>query len=353
VTSRRRVLAGLGTTVATAAVTGCGYRPGPGDVRWRRDHTGSLGNASETGVAGSRLYAVARSIRGYDFDAEEWYRGAAVATYGTDDGRERWRERLSSPLDAHAVGGDGAGVAFEETVVRFGADGEQWRTTVEGSVLAVGLARDRLYALTDRSALVALADGNDRWSVSLDLDVETGDRSRSFSRIAAGEDVVVCSTGAGVTGVDVDGSRRWTRDDVTAARLLVDRGLILVSTGRRLVALDPDSGDTRWSVGEVVGDVGPTVTSDAVYARSRESLLALARDGTRRWSHVTGRAGQHRPVAAGESGVYLVDRDGLTALDDAGELRWTADYDRLSAGPFLAKSGVIVAADGDLVCHRR
>jgi heat shock protein HtpX len=52
--------------------------------------------------------------------------------------------------------------------------------------------------------------------------------------------------------------------------------------------------------------------------------------------------------------VYVDSLGGLSALDPAdGAVRWRVGNRSLSAGPFLAPSGVLVVAESDLVCHYR
>lgn len=351
--TRRRVLSLVGSGVA-GALAGCGYRPGGGDVRWRTDRASGVAQASEVGVAGGRLFAVDRSIRGYDFDTDTWYTRGEVTAYRTDGAMEYWEATVESTLSAQAVAADGAAVGFADSIVRFDADGERWQASIDGTPRSLTLTDDRVYAVTDGSALLALSDGAERWSVSLDPQDGTespDDRPRPEPAVAASGDLLVCSTPAGLRGFDPDGSRRWTRDDVAVWSVVVGEGIALAAAESRLLALDPSSGETRWHLERRPGALAPAFTADGVYVRSDDSLVAFQRDGTRRWSHPLAGHGPTGSVAAGPRNVYVADDDGLAALDEGGDVRWRASYDRVAVGPFHTENGVIVAADGNLVCH--
>jgi outer membrane protein assembly factor BamB len=126
--------------------------------------------------------------------------------------------------------------------------------------------------------------------------------------VAASGSVAVCGDAGGVVGFAPDGRRRWRRTDLRARGVTVaDPGMLVVATGG-LAVLDPETGETRWRYDE------------------RGVFVAEEFD-----------------LDAGEPLLRLDRTDGTT--------RWSVTYERITAGPFLAPSGVLVAAEGDLVCH--
>ncbi|ELZ20594.1 hypothetical protein C475_20063 [Halosimplex carlsbadense 2-9-1] len=364
-TSRRRFLRGVGAALGAglgASLAGCGYRPGGGDIRWRESGNFAGFPTSALDVTDGLVVTVADSTMSFDIDREEWTRGGQITAYSTEDGAELWSDHLGGDLSCHAVGDGGAAVGFDGAIVRYGADGRWWQFEAGDPLVALAVAGEWAYGLTETGALVACSDGVERWRI--DLDAERGGGDDRFDPIlAADTEAVVCWVGGTVHCLDPSGRRRWRQPGIDAHRLSVVDGQIFASSRGSLVALDGSSGESRR-----IGDGSITefaVTADAVYGVSDLDVVAYHRSGGRRWSTADDSdSSRNRPasdptdyqgrVAADSEGVYVDSSRGLTALDPAdGSLRWRVGNRSLSAGPFLADSGVLVAADGQLVCHHR
>lgn len=356
-TSRRRFLRGIGAAAGLglgASLAGCGYRPGGGDIRWRSGGDFSTFPTRALDVTDGLVVTVADSTTSFDIDREEWVRGGQITAYATDDGSELWGDHHDAELSCHAVGDGGAAVAFDGTVVRYGADGRWWQFEVDDRLVALAVAGERAYALTESSALAACSDGVERWRTDLETSVDDRDPE---PRLAADTEAVVCSVGGAVHCLDPDGSRRWRQPEIDARRLSVVDGEAFVTAGRGLAALDGDTGAIRWIGDRRIREFA--VTGDAVYGLSDLELFAYDRSGDLRWSTGSesgdggGRGADYMGrVAADADGVYVDSSLGLTALDPGdGSVRWRVENGSLSAGPFLAESGVLVVADGELVCH--
>ncbi|WP_436927347.1 outer membrane protein assembly factor BamB family protein [Halosimplex amylolyticum] len=360
-TTRRGFLVGLGTTATVAGLAGCGYRPGGGDVRWRADGDFAGFRTEALDVTDGLVVTVADSTTSFDIEREEWVRGGEIAAYSTEDGSALWSDHLESELSCHSVGDGGAAVGFDGTVVRYGADGEQWRIDLGASLLALAVADGRAYAISEGGDLVACADGAELWRV--DLGPELGSDEGGFGpALAASAETVVCWVGGSVVCLDPDGRRRWRQSEINVRLFSIADGEIVASGASGLAAIDGSTGEMRWLGHERVGRFA--VTPDAVYGTYDTELTAYDRSGGRKWS--TGddpSAGRNdreavEPddymgrVAADNEGVYVDSSRGLTALDPGdGSVRWRVQNRSLSAGPFLVDGGVLVVADGELVCH--
>jgi outer membrane protein assembly factor BamB len=354
---RRRFLALAGSAAATG-VAGCGYRPGGGDIRWQSDFGRPMGGWSSIGLADGRLFAVAESVRDFDFETEEWVEGASVSAYGTTDGLEYWSEMISPVATTSVVDTDGVALGLGDEVVRFGSDGEQWRTTVGGTTRALAVAEDAVYALTEAGTLVGLADGSERWRVDL-RDVESDELFEPA--VAAGAETVVCWVGGSVHGFASDGRRRFRQPEIDVLSLSVADGDIFAVAGHGLAALDRSTGESRWIGDERIQRFA--ATPDGVYGVFDGDVYAYDRSGGRRWStNDDSETGRNRAVddstdytgrvVAGVGGVYVDSSRGLTAIDPGdGSVRWRVGNKSISAGPFLVENGVLVAAEGELVCH--
>ncbi len=326
------------------------------------------------GVVDGLLYGVAESSRGFDFDTHEWTTGSSVAAYDTGDGEERLDLDFDAEIAAHALGDRGLAVGFEgeqsaddedsesesegtsdPEVARVTADGVQWRATVDGPIAAIAAAPRRAYALDRDARLVACADGSAVWTVDLPgAENRDGDRDgRRWFAVAADADAVVAATEVAVAGFAPDGERRWSRRDVDPPEsLVVSDGLALVWGDRDLIAVDAANGETRWRLAGEAESLA--FTADGGYRVGDDELVAFDEAGERRWSAGAGSYPEsyRGRVAADAEGVYARRGRSLAAHDPAdGSVRWSVEYDRISAGPFVADGGVLVAADGEMVCH--
>lgn len=360
-TSRRQFLAGVGAAVGLGSgLAGCGYRPGGGDIRWESDSPRGRYRSDVVDVTEDRLVTIADRTMSYDHDRDEFVHGGRLIAYGTDDGAERWRDNLAGSLSCHAIGDAGGAVGFDGTVVRYGREGRQWETEVGGSLVALAVADDRAYALTESDELVACADGATRWRV--DLGAALGSDAGGFEpTVAASTERVVCWVGGSALGFDTEGRRRWSQSGINVRRFSFVDGRLFAAGGHGLAALDVPSGELRWLVEDGIGSF--SVTTDAIYSAYDAELRAYDRSGGRRWSTGDADGDEAGPVdrtdyqgrvAADADGVFVDSSRGLTALDPTdGSVRWRTRNRTLSNGPFLADSGVLVVEDGDLVCHYR
>jgi outer membrane protein assembly factor BamB len=365
VTSRRRFLRRAGGALGLGlggGLAGCGYRPGGGDIRWRTSGNFAVFPTRGIDVTDGLVVTVADSTTSFDLDREEWVSGGQITAYSTADGTELWSDHLDADLSCHAVGDGGAAVGFDGTIVRYGADGRWWRFEVAEPLLALGVAGEWVYALTESGALVACSDGVERWWV--DLEPELGGADAGFDPVvAASTDAVLCSVAGTVHCVDRSGRRRWARSEVDARRFSFVDGEIFASGGTGLAALDGSTGEPRWITDDPAGTFA--VTTDAAYCAFDAELRAYDRSGDLQWAIPDDRrSGRNRPgrdppdyqgrVAADSEGVYVDSSAGLTAVDPAdGRVRWRLSNGTLSAGPYLVESGVLVVDDGELVCHYR
>lgn len=184
------------------------------------------------------------------------------------------------------------------------------------------------------------ADGSRRWTFATDRPV------RGVTATDAAVLVVAGSSGLGddhvVHALDPrDGVEQWrfAPGQWWLEVLAVADGTVYVGTeddaigpaGERLYALDPASGDTRWSA-EIGDPSGGLVAGDAVYVPASGRIYAYDTDGRRRWTR-DGLEYGHRTITATSETVALVadtddHRKRVFALSaDDGSIRWTAAED--------------------------
>jgi len=361
VTSRRRFLGAVGSALAIGGLAGCGYRPGGGDVRWRADGDFSTVRGRALAVTDGLVVTVADSTTSFDIEREEWVDGGEIAAYSTEDGSELWSDKLDADLSGHAVGDGIAAVGVDGTIVRYDDDGRQWAFEVSEPLVALAVAGEWAYALTESGALVAASNGVERWWVDLDV-AATGDDA-SEPMVAASTQTVVCEVGGSVRGFGPSGQRRWSKSELDARSLSVVDGEVFVSAGHGLAAIDSSTGAVRWIGDERIRTFA--VTPDTVYGVADLDLYAYDRSGDRRWSTADGSTGDEADavadatdymgrVAADAGAVYVDSSRGLTALDAGdGRVCWRVENRSISGGPFVADSGVLVVVNGELVCHYR
>ncbi|GGM47330.1 PQQ-binding-like beta-propeller repeat protein [Haloarcula argentinensis] len=158
--SRRTVLTGL--TGIVGSLTGCGYRPGPGDKKW------------ETADDGGRLVTlVDGTLFEVTFDATRFlddYPVGAVARYTLADGARLGRFEFKGVATDWASDGAHLYVGTEANrVVAVAGDGRVWTEPVDHPVASVAAADGRVYVGTDGGDLIAFdgESGAERWSKSL------------------------------------------------------------------------------------------------------------------------------------------------------------------------------------------
>jgi outer membrane protein assembly factor BamB len=220
------------------------------------------------------------------------FRFGGLYALETDDGSTRWHRGPgdgNSHTPAYPAVADGtvyyaafpAGGRGEAAAVRAVsvADGDVERTvTVDGEAVYTGVAvtDDRVYAGGTQASL-ALDRGD--WSVAWRSSEEylfapptVGDRPYVGA---------VGKSGVGLRALGRDGEERWrhTRKGLvgTPGPATVADGVAYYGAGDgRLYALDADSGDRQWRVGErLTGFWAPAVLDGAVYVASGRGLVAL------------------------------------------------------------------------------
>lgn len=184
------------------------------------------------------------------------------------------------------------------------------------------------------------------------------------------------STPAVVDGVayigDVDGNMSaidlethepvWTvqlAGSISASPAVAD-GIVVINVDDTVYALDPATGDTRWSFGNG-GDGGYTVESSAavvdgvvfttsIASDGDESLWALdAATGKELWSYRAGAAGLTTPTYH-NGVVYAGGEGGLVAVDAiTGDEVWSSEIGHVFSAPSVADDLVVVHTRSDLV----
>lgn len=349
--SRRRVL-GL-VAAGFGGLAGCGYRPGGGDPRWRREVDEGVASPEDVVVAGG-LLAVVRRDRTYDDTFRVWRPVVDVSAYDPATGDERWTATVD-PYAGPVTARDGTMyLGHAESLTALSAtDGTvDWQVVLGESPRRLVADADRVYALTHAGTLVCVrgSDGRRRWAT--DAPAEFG---HSLTATGEGVAAVVAADDAAATVAAFDraGRRQWsvalparavTRPPAVAGDVLVVRG------DRRLVGLGIADGSRVWerSVGRLRGSAA--VAGDVLYQLEGRGLTARSGVNGRHWwrfEPAARRRVAHPPAVASDT-VYAAGRGWLRALSAAdGSVRWRIDAGRAHEGPLVAGGTVVViTADG-------
>ncbi len=355
--NRRRFLAALATG-GTAAIAGCGYAHGGGDVRETRSFggrstTGGFARAVEHAVGDDRIVRAVTGETPFSFGEPteigvfdragdpvwEVAHDAVTAALATDRAAETvfLVEDLEEGADLLAFDGpetlgetdrgddEGTGSLPEGSLA--------WRTSVDGLVERVeedgrtppmaGDGRETYLALSDE--VIAVRDGTVAWRRSFDVDDRIYAIHAGFDAETAGPAAVVVADHA-VVALAADGDVRWRHAAV------------------------PSEGESSSSDdGPPAVEVPPidAVPAPRVHVRDGDRVLALdPADGTRQWE-VTVVDGED-PTHAVEGIVAVAGRDAGGAVDAAnGEVLWTTD--RRTASPLVADAERGYSVTGDAV----
>ena len=159
-------------------------------------------------------------------------------------------------------------------------------------------------------------------------------------------------THAAVLATPPSGEADWSFDtgEQIAAPTVAHDGLVFIVAGRRsntgrLIALDMDSGQPRWTYTlSGVSDFPPAIAGDLLYAVVRDGrIVALdRRSGQEEWTYTTGDLLLGTPVV--RDGVLYAASDGVHALDAlTGELLWIHQTEGGRAtSPLAYSQGIIV-----------
>ncbi|MFB6154697.1 MAG: PQQ-binding-like beta-propeller repeat protein [Haloferacaceae archaeon] len=221
------------------------------------------------------------------------------------------------------------------------------------------------YVAADRRVVAAAADGTERWSSDLDVEVAGApaldpDRGRLYvpTRVVGttdGPETPPASVTA-LTLADGDVIGAPTVGDEDAYGLTVADGDVYVRSATACVRLAPD-GTERWrrSLPPLVYDeyrlgdstatqITPAVTGGGVYVPDRNALVKLDREtGDERW-----RVPVDTPYAApvvDERGVVQTGWQETVAVDRSGEVRWRRDLHSRAAAALDGTDVYVVAGD--------
>ena len=299
-------------------------------------------------------YASFAIAHGRAYTIEQRRQQEVVVAYDLATGRELWT--------------NGWDAEFREWM---GGDGPRATPTwSDGRVYALG-ALGELRCLDDRTGRLV-------WRVNILQD--NGATNLPWGMAASPlvlPDVVVVLPGGprGRSVVAYDrqtGRRKWSSlDDKQAysSPVLVTlngRRQILAITGRRLVALDPASGDLLWDYPWVTGNdinasqpllVGERrILLSSAYGHGA-ALIEVTESGGRQsaravWEH-TRLKNRFSSSVLHEGFIYGLDENILTCIDaETGDVKWKAG--RYGHGQFVLASGhlVVLSEDGDLALVR-
>jgi outer membrane protein assembly factor BamB len=377
--SRRRFLALAVAAAGAGPLAGCGYRPGGGDVRWEHGTGTGTYRPDDLLATGRTAFTVNRSVRGFDFDAEEWSVSADIAAYDAASGGPTWEE-TTPPCGRPAASGGRLYVGHEDDgLVAFADDGERlWEIDVGDFPRTVAARDDRVYALTEAGDLHAFAadDGDQSWRTTLGANEETADDGEERTPTADHATLTTTrngvlvhyrdgtSAGGGTTEVAVfgtDGDRRWTTELVIepSGRAAADdeTGAVYVPSDRVLHAVSLDDGSERWSQG-VAGIKGTPVVADGrLYHVGGGGLYARSpKDGSLLWQvESDGLRGFSSSPAVADGRVYVGAHDAVYAIAaEDGTVVWQVESGRVTDAPrVVAETVVVSTSDGDVRGHWR
>ncbi len=250
---------------------------------------------------------------------------SALTALGLEDGSETWQVPLpDTPRTTPLHGGDDRPRVYITT----GPQGSQGQDTALHAVDPVRGRRIWGFDTDDRRALAPLGTTDDAVFLGRHDDQRGAEGEYLYGLEAA------------------DGTRRWRvpGGDATAGDGTVRRGTLLVVTRAGLRAIEPASGDNRWSVSSASIE-GPAVgnNGERVFLAHDGVVRALGlTDGGERWRREAGFtvSAVTRPRSAASTTVYVGDYDGrLLAVSplDGGE-RWTLEVDREGFVPTVQRT---------------
>ncbi|WP_281195859.1 PQQ-binding-like beta-propeller repeat protein [Halorubrum sp. F4] len=389
--NRRRLIAALATG-STAALAGCGYAYGGGDVR----RTAFAGGTSVF-MAGWSAHATTDDRLVFAESGDSPFEGERTAVDVVDrDAEVRWSFRHGERSVGMAPGpsaervylrelGGVAAVAPGDGTEDTGGTGDggetddadgtddsgrmdgmesgpspqpdapEWRASLadvtaepvdgdgsdEGDPEPDGPETGKPIAADARGAyvavdaeVVAIREGGVAWTVDPSESVGPSEPVEAlWGGGSDGPDGVVAAAGDGVVALAPDGSVRWRYGAETRPTLTVDGDLVLCRDGDAVVALSRPNGEEAWRTEVGGGGFPPRVTGDRVAVANRGQVRVLDRSsGEPLWriSEIPPRD-RYRSLVVDGSRVYYVDRDGEAVAVDADGRVWTRELE-LSGG---------------------
>ncbi|MFC5134337.1 MULTISPECIES: PQQ-binding-like beta-propeller repeat protein [Haloferacaceae] len=391
--NRRRLLAALATG-STAALAGCGYAYGGGDVR----RTAFAGGTSVF-MAGWSAHATAGDRIVFAESGDSPFEGERTAVDVIDrDAAVRWSFRhgdrsVGMAVDPAAervylreLGGVVAVTPPDESAGMGGADGTDdpddtgrmedtdgmdggpsrrpdtpdWRASLadltaepvdgdgssgnepdDGEPGTDDSDEERPIAADAHGAyvavdaeVVAVREGGVAWTVEPSASVDSSPPVDGlWGGGSDGPDGVVAVAGDAVVALAPDGSRRWRYEVGNEPTLTVDGDLVLCRDGDAVVALDRPDGGEAWRTEVGSGGVPPRVIEDRVAVTARGETRVLDRQSGDPLWRAGGAPGRdrYRSLVVDGGRAYYVGRGGEAIAVDADGRVWTRELE-LSGG---------------------
>lgn len=253
----------------------------------------------ELGDVDQYSYAVGRDTVFLGYGGQQY----AVAV---DDGTVRW----SRSDDALGVFVEQSGITYQfvrGTIRGIAADGtERWAREGDGLFFPIGLLGDGLVVLSGAGVSVIDPDGTRRWRYEF-----RGDRETRNARVADG--TVFAADGGALHRLE-DGERTWTfdPDGGSPTRLAVGGGRLYAADRETVYAVDPDGdgGATTTTerpettaAGGSTTDAGQATTAPSDSTTAGGTPPTTTADGTRDVSGTTTESGSNGSPGFGVLGV--------------------------------------------------
>jgi len=320
---------------------------------------GVYGGRSKPGGRGSTLAPIRAASSLYYTSGSTVVRRDAP---GVSSGARPWRASLDRQMNDGASvrktpAADDARVyvpAVNSLVALNRTDGSvAWHRHVgTPSSASPAIAAGTLYVAGNHVSALSPATGRVRWSR------ETDQVTQGIAVDGARVYVSLGSSGkGGLLALTSDGKERWTRFDIGHVYAAPAVGPERVYVARRdggLVALDPETGSTRWTTGTGASPQTPSVADGLVFVTTGDGSVAAAYDaksGRQQWTVETGLS-VTPPAVAGRT-VYLGSTgDGLRAVDAAtGETRWHRSAPSVESPLLLSDGGIAYVDSSDGGVH--
>ncbi len=252
---------------------------------------------------------------------------------GAAGGDPLWRRRLDGTISGHAAFARGLVLVGTDEGKLLAVDADtgatRWEYRVAGAITKAPVIQgDAVYFVDGANALYALGiDGEWRWQYRRDAPAEFALVGEARPALSGGRIHVGFSDGRLVTLDAADGAVVWERDlspehdrfqDVDASPVIVGDLLLAASAAAGLYALDPATGEIRWTV--PMGGILQTaeVDGDVLVAVDGGRVLRLdGRTGATRWQtqlgHTVGAPGA--PVVVGPLVAVATSKGALYLLD--------------------------------------